>query len=131
MLKGINLTLMIGPVEPLPVPKEVVDALVSAEVTSRTDGPSGFQLKFTLKKRSPLFTVFLVAAGAQIPLVRVVIAVTLNGTPQVLIDGVMTNHEVTGGSDSESATLTITGEDLSRAMDYIDFTGTPYPAMPP
>jgi hypothetical protein len=44
----------------------------------------------------------------------------------------MTNHEVTGGSDKESPVLTISGEDLSRVMDYIDFTGLiQYPAMPP
>ncbi len=131
MLKGIDLTLMIGPVEAEPVPRELIDALDSVEVTSRTDGPSGFQLKFVLDKRSPLYTVFTVAAGVQIPLVRVVIAVTLNGAPQVLMDGVMTNHEVSGGTESGSAVLTVTGEDLTRAMDYIDFTGIPYPAMPP
>jgi len=131
MPKGIDLTLMIGPAIPLPVPKEVLDALTSLEVTSRTDQPSGFQLKFTLKKGSTLSTLFLLAGGAQIPLVRVLIVVTLNGTPEVLMDGVMTHHEVTGGSGAGSTVLTITGEDLSRAMDYIDFTGTPYPAMPP
>ena len=27
--------------------------------------------------------------------------------------------------------LTITGEDMTRMMDYIEFTGIPYPAMPP
>ena len=27
--------------------------------------------------------------------------------------------------------LIVTGEDLSRVMDYIDFSGMPYPAMPP
>lgn len=131
MLKGINLTLMIGPVEPVPVTKDILDALASVEVTSRTDGPSGFQLKFKIDKRSPLFTIFLVAAGVQIPLVRVVIGVTVNGATEVLMDGVMTNHEITSGSESEGPMLTISGEDLTRAMDYIDFTGIPYPAMPP
>jgi len=131
MLKGIDLTLMIGPAVAVPVPKEVLDALTSVEITSRTDQPSGFQLKFMLNKRSPLYTLFLVAGTAQIPLVRVIIMVTISGAPQVLMDGVMTNHEVTAGSDSASPVLTISGEDLSRAMDYIDFTGIPYPAMPP
>jgi hypothetical protein len=131
MLKGIDLTLMIGLAEPVPVPQAVLDALTSVEVTSRSDEASGFQLKFILNKNSPLQTIFLLAGGAQIPLVRVLIVVTMSGTPQVLMDGVMTNHEVTGGSELQSRVLTITGEDLSRAMDYIDFTGFPYPAMPP
>jgi hypothetical protein len=132
MLKGIDLTLMIGPVVPLPVSKDVLDALISVEVMARTEQASGFQLKFILSKNSPLQTIFLVAGGAQIPLVRVLILVTINGSTEVLMDGVMTNHEVTGGSAKESPVLTISGEDLSRVMDYIDFTGLfQYPAMPP
>jgi hypothetical protein len=116
---------------PLPVSAEVLNALTSVVVTSRTEGPSGFQLTFKVNKNSPLLTLFLLASGAQIPLVRVVIFVTLNGSPQVLIDGVMTDHQISPGSDSQSPILTIIGEDLSRVMDYIDFTGIPYPVLPP
>jgi len=90
-----------------------------------------FQLSFTLSTNSPLQTIFLLAGGASIPLVRVVLVATINGTPEVLIDGVMTNHEIGPGSDTAHATLTVTGEDLTRVMDYIDFSGIPYPAMPP
>jgi hypothetical protein len=43
----------------------------------------------------------------------------------------MTNHQVSSGSDAGHANLTVTGEDLSKVMDYIDFSGIPYPAMPP
>lgn len=131
LLKGINLTLMIGPGVPLPVSDDVLNALTSVQVTSKTDGPSAFQLQFSVNKNSPLLTLFLLASGAQIPLVRVVIFVTINGSPQVLIDGVMTDHQISPGSGSQSPVLTITGEDLTRVMDYIDFTGIPYPAMPP
>jgi hypothetical protein len=77
-----------------------------------------------------LKTLFLLSGGASIPLVRVIIVVTINGTPEVLMDGVMTNHEITSGKDPGHSVLTITGEDLSRVMDYIDFSGIPYPAMP-
>jgi hypothetical protein len=131
LLKGINLTLMIGPGVPIPVSADVLNALTSLQVTSKTEGPSGFQLQFTIDKNSPLLTLFLLASGAQIPLVRVVIFVTINGSPQVLIDGVMTDHQIAPGSGGQSPVLTITGEDLTRVMDYIDFTGIPYPAMPP
>ena len=128
---GINLTLMIGPAVPVAVSREILDALLSVEVTAKTDGPSIFQLKFKIDKNSPLLTLFLIAGGAQIPLVRVVIYVTINASQVVLIDGVMTDHQMAPGSSTESPTLTITGEDLTRVMDYIDFTGIPYPAMPP
>jgi len=131
MLSGIHMTLMIGPAVPVPVSADVLNALTSVEVTNTTDGPSVFKLHFTLPKKSPLEILFLVAGGASIPLVRVVVAVTLNGSTQVLVDGVMTNHEYTPGSGGTGPTLSIIGEDLTKVMDYIDFSGIPYPAMPP
>jgi hypothetical protein len=131
MVSGFNLTLMIGPVVPMPVSQEVLDALTSVSVTVNSDSVSVFQLEFTLSNRSPLQTIFLLAGGASIPLVRVVIIVTVGGSAEVLMDGVMTNHEIRPGADASHSVLTITGEDLSRVMDYIDFSGFPFPAMPP
>src|SRR5499426_878934 len=130
MLKGVYLTLMVGPVVPLPVPKPVMDALTEVQVTTSAGSPSGFQLSFTLNNRSPLHTLFLVAGG-QTPLLRVIIVVTVNGTPQVLMDGVMTNQQVSPGNQPGHSTLTITGEDLTKIMDLQDFSGLPYPAMSP
>jgi len=129
VLKGMHLTLLVGPVVPLPVPQPVLDALTGIEVTNNTDGPSGFQLTFSVSNKSPLQTIFLVAGGLT-PLLRVVIVVTVNGTPQVLMDGLMTRNDVTPGSEPGKFTLTVTGEDLTKAMDLIDITGLPYPAMP-
>ena len=94
----INLTLMIGPVVPVPVSQEVLDALTSVTVTTNSDTGSGFQLQFTLSNRSPLQTIFLLSSGVAIPLVRVLIIVTVNGKAEVLMDGIMTNHEVSPGS---------------------------------
>lgn len=130
MLKGIYLTLMVGPVVPIPVPKPVLDALTEVQVTTAAGTPSGFSLSFTLSNRSPLHTLFLIA-GAQAPLLRVIIIVTLNGQANVLMDGVMTNQQVSPGSKPGESVLTITGEDLTKVMSLIDFTGIPYPAMPP
>ena len=131
MLKGINLTLMIGPAVPVPVSQEVLDALTSLEVvTASGETTSGFELAFKLSKSSPLQTVFMLAGGGSIPLVRVIIAVTVNGTPEVLMDGVMTQHEVGPGDDPDHFTLKIKGKDLTTVMNYIDFSGIPYPALP-
>jgi hypothetical protein len=131
MLKGFYLTLMIGPAVPVPVPKEVLDALTSVQVVTSTDRSSGFELVFTLSNNSPLQTLFLLSGGSSIPLVRVVIVVTVNGTPEVLMDGVMTNHQVSPGTTSGKSRLTVRGVDLTAVMDYIPFDGVPYPAMPP
>jgi hypothetical protein len=61
----------------------------------------------------------------------VIIIVTVNGTPNVMMDGVITNNEVSPNVEQGQSTLTLTGEDLTRVMDLFDFTGIPYPAMPP
>ena len=91
--------LLIGPLVPLPAPQAVVDALTSVEVTTSSvpRTPSGFELQFTLDNTSPLQTLFLLSGGAQLPIFRVIVIVTVNGTPDVLIDGVVTKQQVTPG----------------------------------
>lgn len=128
---GINLSLYIGPLVPVAVSATVLDAVESVKVTSKAVGTSGFELTFNVDVNSPLQTLFLIGGGVSIPILRVVVAVTVNGTSQVLIDGVMTDHHV--GTDVRNAktTLTLIGEDLTRVMDYLDFSGLPLPAMPP
>lgn len=130
MLKGLYLTLMMGPVVPVAVPEPVLNALTDVTVTIASRKPSGFQLTFTLSNQSPLQTLFLFTSGSPIPILRVILIATMNGTPEVLVDGVVTNHEIKPGQDSQHSILTISGKDLSQVMDYIDFSGIPYPAMP-
>jgi hypothetical protein len=131
MNKAINLTLMIGPGFPVPVPADVLDALVSAEVTSASGEKSIFQLTFSVDTNSPLQTLFLLTGGSLPPIMRVILVVTINGGAEVIMDGVITHHEVTPDTEKGHATLTLTGEDLTAVMNWIDFTGIPYPAMPP
>jgi hypothetical protein len=131
MVKGIDLTLLIGPAVPVPVPKGVLDALTGVEVRSNTHEPSGFQLTFNLSNQSPLHTAFLLSAGSMLPIMRVILVAIVNGTPEVLADGVVTKQDIAPGSEAGFSTLTITGVDLTALMDLIDFDGIPYPAMPP
>jgi len=133
MVKRVELSLMIGPAVPIPVSRAVIDALQSVQITTTSEigKPSVFQLTFSRNNRSPLTTLFMLTGGSGIPLVRVLIIATINGTPDVLMDGVMTNHQFAPGASGQPGTLTITGEDLSRVMDYLPLDGTPYPAMPP
>src|SRR5262249_45035487 len=60
---------------------------------------------------------------------RVVIAVTVNGTTEVLMDGIITKQDFTPSSAAGKSTFTVTGIDLTALMDFIDLTGVPYPAM--
>jgi hypothetical protein len=125
---SLYLTLLVGPMVALPAPKPVVDALTSITVTTSSTGRSGFQLSFTLADRSVLQALFLLAPpGVE---VRVVIMVTVNGIPQVLMDGVMREHEVQPSAGSAGSTMTITGEDLTATMDLVQMNGLPLPPSP-
>ncbi|AGA89628.1 hypothetical protein Thimo_0789 [Thioflavicoccus mobilis 8321] len=134
LTKGIQLTLLMGPVVPAPAPRVVIDALEDAEVTTAAGRPSGFQLSFQFSSRSALNTLFLIAGaqntGPATPPLRVILLVTLNGTPQPLFDGVMTNVEVQAGGPGGAGTIRITGDDLTRVMDMIDWSGLPFPGLP-
>lgn len=134
LAKGIQLSLLMGPVIPVPAPRVVLDALESVEVRTSGTTASGFQLRFQFSSKSELNTIFLIAAGNSTsiatPPLRVLLIVILNGTPQPLFDGVMTNVEVQAGSRGGSGTVTVTGEDVSKVMDMQDFSGLPFPAMP-
>jgi hypothetical protein len=131
MPNGINLKLMIGPAVPIPVPEPVLAALTDVQVVSASgESDSGFELKFTLSKRSPLQTLFLISGGAMPPLVRVVIIVSFRGTDTVIMDGLMTEQSVSPGAVPGHSVLSLRGTDLSAAMNLIDFSGLPYPAMP-
>lgn len=128
MHSGINLTLLIGPGTPVPAPKMVVDSIKSIQVNSGADR-TGFQITFTTGKTSPLLNIMLLAGYLDPIVTRVIVIVTLNAIPNVIMDGLVTRQEVSPSSDAGQSTITITGEDLSLAMDLVDRT-MPYPAMP-
>ncbi|MCP1644491.1 hypothetical protein J2T41_004129 [Pseudomonas citronellolis] len=134
MSSAVHLSLLIGPIVPIPVPALLIDALEEVSVTCASEGASGFQLRFKVNSRSELNTLFLIAVGNNTslgtPPLRVVLVVTLGGRAQPLFDGVLTNVEVQAGQDRQAGSITLTGEDLTRVMDLIDFSGLPYPAMP-
>ena len=68
MVSPLYLTLLIGPMEPLPAPKPLIDALVDVEVTESATGRTGFQLTFTIADKGILETFFLLAGGSPLPI---------------------------------------------------------------
>lgn len=116
---------------PVPTGEDVLEALVSALVISASsNGPGVLHLVSDNDRRSRFHTVFLLSGGAPAPMVRAVIAARVNGVESVLIDGVIITHEITPGPAPGTARLSVTGEDLSRVMDYLDLSGIPYRATP-
>ena len=129
MLKGIYLSLFIGPMVPIPAPKAVTDAMISAQIN--TGGQrSGFQLVFSMNKKSTIYKTLLPSGYFDPGTTRVILMVTVGGVPNVLIDGVVTRHEVAPSNEAGQSTLTLTGEDLTVLMDVIDIPIMRYPGMP-
>ena len=127
---GIKLQLLIGPV-PIPAPPEVVEALTSVKIEAAAgETQAGFELTFDLPQRSPLRTLFLLTGGGSLPLMRVVLVVQFGAHAEAVIDGVTTNVETQPGEGGVGK-LVVKGKDMSALMDIIEFTGIPYPAMPP
>ena len=49
MSNAVHLSLLIGPIIPLPAPAILIDALEEVTVTSASEGASGFQLRFKVR----------------------------------------------------------------------------------
>ena len=119
MILGIHLTLMIGPTVPIPAPQPIAEALRSVQVTHADEGRSGFQLVFEIGRSGPMDLLDYPALLNPLmrPFARVVLFVTFNLTMYVLMDGIVTNRQMTPGSEPGAGTLTLTGEDVSVMMD--------------
>src|SRR5215208_6508425 len=119
MLLGVNLTVLIGPNVPTPAPPPVAEALLSAEVTHNDEGRSGFQLTFAAG-RSGAFDLVdypLLRLPLLRPFNRVILTATIGVVPRVLMDGVITNQQLSPGAEPGTTTLSVTGEDVSVMMD--------------
>ncbi|MFJ1877762.1 hypothetical protein [Streptomyces sp. KS_5] len=130
MASELLLALRLGTVRAEPVPREVAAALQSAQVTEGVGRSGGFQLRFTTAKRGVLLTEWL-PRGALDPPTRAQIVLTVRGRTTVLMDGVITRHEVAPSGEPGQSTLTLTGEDVSRMMDVVDMSGVKYPGLAP
>lgn len=135
MIQGsIQLTLLMGPVIPVPAPRLVVEALQSVTVTTAAGSSSGFQMQFGFNSSSELNTIFLIApalsSSVATPPLRVILIVTIKGMPTPLFDGVVTNIQVQPGVNGNAGTVNVTGDDLTRVMDTQQWDGLPFPAMP-
>jgi hypothetical protein len=132
MIKGIDLQLLFGPGVPVPAPRGTIDALTEVTIEENCgETPSGFDLRFSVEKNSPINTAFLLAGGAALPILRIALVATVNGRAVPLINGVVTRTDLSPGTGGSPATLRIMGKDLTAAMTVFDFSGIPYPAMPP
>lgn len=130
-LSGINLSLLIGPAVPIPATPDIMQAFESLKITHDDKELSGFEVTFQAGRSGPQD--LLDYALMRNPLLkisnRVVIVVTFNAIPRVLMDGIITNRQLTPGGNPGETKITITGKDISCKMD-IEEVSAEHPAQP-
>ncbi|NOR41706.1 MAG: hypothetical protein GQ572_00095 [Gammaproteobacteria bacterium] len=119
---GIHLTLLIGPSVPVPAPLFLIESLQRVEVTHRDSSRSGFQITFQIGRSGPadLLDYQHLSSPLLRPFNRIILIVTFNATPRVLMDGIITNQQMQPGNEPGTSTLTITGEDISVMMSRVE-----------
>ncbi|MFF7401407.1 hypothetical protein [Streptomyces murinus] len=125
----VHVQLLMGPKLARLVPLEVAEALLSAQITATAGERSGFQFAFDLSKNG-LLNQRLLPEGYFDPKTRVILTVSVRGTPEVLFDGLIVRQEVGASNIPGHSTLTVTGEDLTLLMDLEERTAR-YPNLPP
>lgn len=131
MAGGIQLSLLIGPSILAPASFELANAFASAQVTSTDEGQDGFQVTFAAGRTADSQQDYAVFKNPLLrPFNRLAMMVTFGSSqPQVLIDGIITNHQFNLSNDPLKSTLTVTGEDVSVMMDMTEKVQS-FPQMP-
>ncbi len=114
-LLGIRVLLWTGSLIPTPRP-EILAALRSVTVTNDSDSADGFQLTFDVA-RLPIGGYDVLATGALDLMNRVWIAAVIGLVPEVLIDGIITRHDIQASAEPGRSVLTVTGSDLTVKLD--------------
>lgn len=122
MVLGINLTLMIGKEVAKPVTRQLIEALQTVEVSHSDEGRSGFQIVFQVGRsdRNDLQDYRLISNPIFEVYNRVILVVTTGASAEVLIDGIITNQQLSPNPEPGKTTFTITGEDVSVMMDLTE-----------
>lgn len=125
---GIRLVIWTGGAVPRPAPHEVLAALTRLRVVNSVDSWDGFEMTFSLGREEGVdFT--LLRSGALKPFSRVVIGVAVGVVPEVLVNGVITHHEIDPGDEPGTATLTVKGRDTGLLLD-LEERNEEYPNQP-
>lgn len=127
MFPGAVLTLLAGPAVPVPAP-DLAGHLDSVSVSHSDEGRSTFQIVFRALREPPLGIVdypMLLTQRVKVG-TRVVLVLTVNAIPQVLMDGIITHQQLNPGDKPGSGSLTVTGEDLGVLLDQIELR-MPFP----
>lgn len=117
---GVYLALKLG-MGAKKAPVYLMEALQRVEVTLKDEGSSGFQMEFLLTKTSFSLGPFSGNSDKILKEMaidsRIILELTLKSKKHILMDGIIKNHQTAKGSGPGVTKLTVTGEDVSVAME--------------
>lgn len=132
-LSTVRLIVLLGKTSPAPAPGRILRTLENVEVHQEGGTQSGFGQGFSITFRAErgrdtqedydLMTDPLLKPGG-----RVVLAVTVNGTSRVLMDGIISQHHFQPSHGTGGAQFTVSGADLSVMMDLVELA-IGYPSL--
>jgi hypothetical protein len=122
--------LYVGPMAPVPLAADLVEQVEQVTVTHQDGGRSGFQITLAATRDRAGGREDVAPLLAQVFRIsnRVQVTATIGVTPHVLMDGIITNLQLTPGGDPGTGRLTVTGEDVSVMLDLYEVS-LPFPAM--
>lgn len=113
---GVRLILWLGKTVPAPASAGVLASIEKVEVTNDAENGDGFQMTFLVDKGKSL-DFDLLSDGSVDTFNRVIIGVVLGVLPEVLIDGIITHHQLEPGTGEGTSRLIVTGKDVSAMLD--------------
>lgn len=118
-LQGIYVQLRLGEKKAdTPAPPAIGEALQSIEITHGSQDRSGFQLTFEVGRgNADLQDYGLLKHALLQPFNRLILLVHFCGAQYNLMDGFITNIQLSPSADPGASTMTVTGEDVSLMMD--------------
>ncbi|THD35870.1 MAG: hypothetical protein E7773_07935 [Sphingomonas sp.] len=126
---NIKLELWLGSMIATPASAAIMERLDSVEVTCADNAPRSFRLTFKMDRAAtPSADFALLSGGDLAPWNRVVVSVGLGSGSQILIDGFITQHELSHDGPFAGTVLNVIGEDVSILMDRVQFS-LEYPQM--
>lgn len=129
-VKRINMGLHIGRMSLSPAPSALTEAFQTATVSYSDSQPCACSVQFNADRPPGFSKDYSILTRQWLkPTHRLALTLTLNGRQHVLMDGIITNLELSHTQASGSATLTATVEDISVMMDLFEYSRE-YPGMP-
>jgi hypothetical protein len=114
---GVRLQLQLGTQSLTLASYDIMDALLDVDVTNNDRERDGFQMTFSLSRTQKTQEQILLKSGLLDPPSRVCIIVIIQGKSQVLINGVITKHQVIPSQQPGQSRLVVTGEDTGCDLD--------------